>query len=509
MSELPLSRQKIAIHSPANGSFVGEVEVNTPDEVRAAVARARIAQGEWAKRPVRERMKVLLDVREALLSRLDEVVEISSKENGKPRQEGLLHECLAPLELLTYFGTEAERILQPQAIPLRLLKHRASYIHYAPRGVVGIIAPWNFPHHLAFGGAAMALVAGNAAVIKPSEFTPLITEKVREIWISAGVPADLLQIVHGYGDIGAALIDSGVDMIEFTGSVATGKKVAAMCGERLIPCVLELGGKAPALVFDDHDPVRTLNAVLWGGYANAGQVCASIERLLVHEKVYEAFVPKLVERVAALRVGDASQSADIDVGPLVNTRQLEIVERLVADAVAKGAIVACGGKRVGETGNFFAPTVLLNVTTEMDIVNKETFGPVVPVMKLSDEASMIAEANRSHLGLLAYVFTKDGDRGRRVAEQIRAGTVMVNDVIATAAAAETPWGGVKQSGIGTTHSDEGLRGMCEARHVNYDILPWLSREIWWYPYREKDLSTVKRLLNLLYGRGFKRFMKAS
>lgn len=508
MSDLPL-RQKIVIHSPANGEFVGEVQVSTVAEVREAVARARTAQVEWAKRPVADRMAVLLNVREKLLSRIDEVVDIAAKENGKPRHEGLLHEGFAPLELLTYFGTEAERILQPQPIPLRLLKHRASYIHFAPRGVVGIIAPWNFPHHLAFGGAAMALVAGNAAIIKPSEFTPLITEKVREIWLSAGVPADLLQIVHGYGDIGAALIDSGVDMIEFTGSVATGKKVAAMCGERLIPCVLELGGKAPALVLDDAEPNRTLNAVLWGGYANAGQVCASIERLLVHEKVYDTFVPKLVDRVKALRVGDASQSSDIDVGPLVNARQLEIVERLVADAVAKGATVACGGKRHGDKGNFYEPTVLLDVTTDMDIVNKETFGPVVPVMKFSGEAAMVEEANRSHLGLLAYVFTRDGDRGRRVAEQIRAGTVMVNDVIATAAAAETPWGGVKNSGIGVTHSDEGLRHMCEQRHVNYDILPWLSRELWWYPYKEKDLGTLKRLLNLLYGRGFKRFLKAS
>ena len=509
MSDLPLDRTKIAIHSPANGEFVGEVSVSSADDVRAAVARARTAQVEWAKRPVAARMAVLLNVREKLLARIDEVVEVSSKENGKPKHEGLLHEGFAPLELLTYFGTESERILQPQPIPLRLLKHRASYIHYVPRGVVAIIAPWNFPHYLAFGGAAMALVAGNAVVIKPSEFTPLITEKVREIWLSAGVPPDLLQIVHGYGDVGATLIDSGVDMVEFTGSVATGKKVAAMCGERLIPCVLELGGKAPALVFDDCEQTRTLNAVLWGGYANAGQVCASVERLLVHEKIYDAFIPRLVERVKALRIGDASKSSDIDIGPLVNKRQLEIVERLVDDAVAKGATVACGGKRVEGEGYFFEPTVLLDCTSEMDIVNKETFGPVVPVMKMGTEAEMITEANRSHLGLLAYVFTKNGERGRRVAEQIRAGTVMVNDVIATAAAAETPWGGVKQSGIGHTHSDDGLRHMCEARHVNYDILPWLSRELWWYPYREKDLSTLKRLLNVLYGRGFKRFLKAS
>jgi succinate-semialdehyde dehydrogenase/glutarate-semialdehyde dehydrogenase len=439
-------------------------------------------------------------VRAAVLARADEIVDVCARENGKPRQEGLLHEVMAPLELLTYFTEEAERILAPQPIPMHLLKHRASYIHYAPRGVVGVIGPWNFPHNIPFGGAAMALIAGNAAVIKPSEFTPLIAKKVHEIWLDAGVPADLVQVVYGYGDVGAALI-AEVDMIEFTGSVATGRKVAMACAERLIPSVMELGGKAPALVLDDAHLGRALEAVTWGGLANAGQVCASIERLLVHEKVYDAFVPKLVEKVKALRLGDASASGDFDVGPLVNERQREIVERLVNDAVAKGATVACGGKRVDGPGLFFEPTVLLDVTADMDIVNKETFGPVVPVMKLHDEEAMIAEANRSHLGLLAYVFTKDGARGQRVAERIRAGTVMVNDVIASHAMAETPWGGVKQSGLGHTHSDEGLRHLCEARHVNYDLVPWLPKELWWFPYAAKDVSLFKKGLAVLFGRG--------
>ncbi|MFZ5478760.1 MAG: aldehyde dehydrogenase family protein [Myxococcota bacterium] len=491
---------KLVIHSPASGAFVGEVPISSPDDVRAAVARARVAQAEWAKRSIAQRCEVLRDVRAAVLARADEIVDICARENGKPRQEGLLHEVMAPLELLTYFTEEAERILAPQPIPMHLLKHRASYLHYAPRGVVGLIGPWNFPHNIPFGGAAMALLAGNAAVIKPSEFTPLVAQTVHRIWMDAGVPRDLVQVVYGYGDVGAALIGE-VDMIEFTGSVATGRKVAVACAERLIPCVLELGGKAPALVLHDANVERALHAVTWGGLANAGQVCASVERLLVHEKVYDALVPRLVEKVKALRTGDAAAGADIDVGPLVNERQRDIVERLVNDALRKGAKAACGGKRVDGPGLFYEPTVLVDVTPDMDIVNKETFGPVIPVMKMGDEEAMIAEANRSHLGLLAYVFTKDGARGQRVAERIRAGTVMVNDVIASHAMAETPWGGVKQSGIGHTHSDEGLRHMCEARHVNYDLLPWLHRELWWYPYASKDVERFKKALALLFGRG--------
>jgi succinate-semialdehyde dehydrogenase/glutarate-semialdehyde dehydrogenase len=494
----------LRVVSPANGALVGEVPIDSPEAVRAAVARARAVQPAWAERGVAERARILLAVRAKILANTDAIVANAAAENGKPRHEGLLHEVMTQLELLTYFCAEAERILAPQPIPLRLLKQRTSYIHYPPRGVAAIIAPWNFPNHLGFGGAAMALLAGNTVVLKPSEFTPLSAQLLRRLYIEGGVPEDCLQVVNGYGDVGATLIDAGVDFVEFTGSVATGKKVAAMCGERLIPCVLELGGKAPALVMEDADNARTLNAVLWGGYANAGQVCASIERLVVHEKVYDRFVPKLVERVKALRLGDPTTSAEVDVGPLVNLRQLEIVERLVADAVAKGATVACGGRRVEGPGLYFEPTVLTGVTPEMDILNKETFGPVLPVMKIGSEAEAILEANRSHLGLLAYVFTRDGDRGRRMAEQIRCGTVMVNDVIATAAAAETPWAGVKQSGIGVAHSDEGLRHMCEARHVNYDTVPWLSRELWWFPYQEKNLGLLRRLLALLYGSGLGR-----
>ena len=495
---------KLVIHSPASGEYVGEVEITSPDGVRDAVTRAREAQKAWGARSLADRCAVLRDVRASIVRHGNDIADLSARENGKPRQEGLIHEVMGPLALLTYYTDEADRILAPQPITMRLLKHRASYIHYAPRGVVGIIAPWNFPHNIAFGGAAMALIAGNGVVIKPSEYTPLICAYVHSLYVEAGVPADLLQMVQGYGDIGAELIKH-VDMIEFTGSVSTGRKVAVACAERLIPCVLELGGKAPALVLPDANLDRALNAVTWGGFANAGQVCASIERLLVHEKVYDKFVPNLVAKVKTLRMGDASKSDDVDIGPLVNARQRDIVEALVADAVAKGATVACGGKRVDGPGNFYEPTVLLDVTTEMDIVNRETFGPVVPVMKLPDEAAMFAEANRSHLGLLAYVFAGDAERGRRVADQIRAGTVMVNDVIATHAMAETPWAGVKQSGLGSTHDDDALRHMCEARHVNYDLVPWMKRELWWYPYAKKDLGLFRRIIRLLYGRGLERF----
>lgn len=497
----------IEVHCPANGQLVGSVPITPAADVAAVVARARTAQQAWGRTSIAERTALLRAVRKRLLARQDDVVDCLARQNGKPRTEGLIHEVMEHLELLTYFADEAERILQPQVIPPHLLVHRQSYVHYQPRGVIGVIAPWNFPFTIPFGAVAMGLVSGSAVVIKPSEFTPLVADLGREIYVEAGLDPELLHVVHGYGDVGAALIDGGVDFIEFTGSVATGRKVAGMCGERLIPCVTELGGKAPALILPDAPIERAVQAVTWGGLANAGQVCASVERLLVHDAVYDSFVPRLVEKVKSLRLGDAMGDAEFDVGPLVNERQREIVERLVNDAVAKGAEVATGGKRVEGPGFFFEPTVLLGCTPEMDIVNKETFGPVIPVMRMASEDEMVTEANRSHLGLLAYVFTRRTEKGRGIAERIRAGTVMVNDVLASHAMAEAPWAGVKQSGIGAVHSDEGLRHMCEARHVNYDTVPWLSRELWWYPYRRKDVALFRKSLGGLYGRGVDRLKR--
>jgi succinate-semialdehyde dehydrogenase/glutarate-semialdehyde dehydrogenase len=498
----------IVIHSPASGKLVGEVPVTSADDVRATVARARAAQKAWGARSVAERAEVLFRVRERLLARTDEVVDLLTRESGKPRQEALLHEVMEVADAITYFAGDAQRILAPQPISLHLLKHRASYLHWTPRGVVGIIGPWNFPLTLVYGGVIMALMCGNAVVVKPSEFTPLIAKLGREIFLDGGVPEDLLGIVYGRGDVGAALIDGGVDMIEFTGSVATGRKVAAMCGERLIPCVTELGGKAPALILQDADLERALHASTWGGFANNGQVCASIERLLVHQEVYDKFVPRFVEKVKALRVGDPATGDEVDVGPLVNARQRDIVAARVADAVARGATVACGGHAIDGPGNFYAPTVLLDCTPEMDVMNQETFGPVVPVMKLPTEAAMVEEANRSHLGLLAYVFTRDTDRGRRVAETIAAGTVMVNDVLASHAMPETPWGGVKASGIGHTHGDDAMRHMCEQRHVNYDLLPWMKRELWHFPYRAADIPRFKAALKVVFHRAVSRLLVA-
>jgi succinate-semialdehyde dehydrogenase/glutarate-semialdehyde dehydrogenase len=466
---------------PSTGESVGRVTIATQPEVRAAVERARAAQKAWGGLSVRERCRRLVPFRDALRANAESIVELLSRECGKTRHEALVHEVVNLLHLTGYFLDRAPEILAPKKIPVRLFKQRASYLHYAPRGVVAVISPWNFPLAIAGGEIVMALLAGNGVVHKPSEVTPLVADRMRAIYLEAGLPADLYQVVHGRGATGAQLIDAQPDYLHFTGSTATGRKIGAACGERLIPCALELGGKAPAIVCADADLDRTAQALVWGSFANQGQVCASVERVYVHAAIYDALLDKVVTLTRRLRLG-APRQPEVDAGVMTWERQVEIVEQRIADAVGRGARVEIGGARRDGLG--FQPTILTNVKQDMDVVQKEIFGPVMPIVRVDDEAEAVRLANDSALALLAYVFTTDRDKGRRLAEQLVAGTVMVNDCILTHAIPETPWAGLKASGIGRAHSDEGLRDLCQERHVNYDRVA-LPRELWWYPYSDK------------------------
>jgi succinate-semialdehyde dehydrogenase/glutarate-semialdehyde dehydrogenase len=485
--------------NPATGERLGEVPDMGAEQVRAAVASARAAQQAWAQQSVEARCRRVLRFAEVLMAKAEEVIELLVREGGKTRLEALGMEVVLVADLVRYFAKHAPEMLEPVPVPLHLMKHRASYLKFVPRGVVGIIAPWNFPFSIPIGETIMGLIAGNAVVLKPSEVTPLIALKARELYIAADLPPDLFQVVTGRGATGAALIDAGIDYCVFTGSVATGKKVAAACGERLIPCTLELGGKAPAVVCHDADLDRAAQAITWGGFANSGQVCASVERVYAVASIHDELVSKITAHARELRQGDASGSQDVDVGAMAWDRQVDNVEKLVDAAVAQGAKIETGGHRKPGPGLFFEPTVLSNCRQDMDVMRKEIFGPVIPIMKVDSEDEAVKLANDSHLGLLAYVFTRDRERGRRLAERIEAGTVMVNDVLNTYACPETPWGGVKQSGIGRTHSVIGLRDMCEIRHVNHDRVA-LGREVWWYPYKEGTFKALLRGARLLFGK---------
>lgn len=494
------SSTKIQSFAPATGELVGEAPNTTADEVRAVVARARRAQEGWAALPVEERAERVMRFRDALVDRAEEVVDLLVRECGKPRHEALLHEVMPVADLITYYAKEAPRILAPREIPLHLMKHKKSFVHSMPRGVVGVISPWNFPLMLPLRDVVTAVIAGNAAVLKPSEVTPMIALKAKEIWDSAGLPEDVFQVVTGYGPTGAALIDAGIQFMVFTGGVATGKRVAAACGERLIPCVMELGGKAPLIACADADLERTARAVVFGGFANAGQVCISVERVYAHESIHDKLLDRVVELTGELRQGDPMKDF-VDVGAIIFPQQIDIAEKHIADAVGKGATVRAGGRRRSGPGQFFEPTVIAGCDHGMTVMREEIFGPIVPFMRVASEDEAVRLANESHLGLNAYVFTQDRDRGHRIAERVQAGSVLVNDVLLNGGMSEAPFGGVKQSGFGRALGDDALREMCDVKHINIDRFSLGANDPVWFPYTEKSYGWFKKGLRALFGGG--------
>jgi succinate-semialdehyde dehydrogenase/glutarate-semialdehyde dehydrogenase len=490
----------IRSYAPATGEIIGEAPNMTADQVQQAVARARRAQEGWAALPIEERCQRILHFRDAMVERSEEIVDLLVRECGKPRHEALLHEVMPVADFATYFAKVAPRVLAPREISLHLMKHRKSYIRYAPRGVIGVISPWNYPFQLPLRDVLLAVLAGNAVVLKPSEVTPLIALKAKDVWDHAGLPEDLFQVCTGLGATGAALIDSGIQFLVFTGGVATGKRVAAACGERLIPCIMELGGKAPLIACADADLERTAQAIVFGGFSNAGQACISVERVYAHREIYDRLLERTVEITKELRQGDPSKDF-VDVGAIIFPRQIEVAEKHIADAVAKGAEVRCGGRRVEGPGQFFQPTVLAHCNHSMTVMKEEIFGPVVPFMRVSTEEEAVQLANESHLGLNAYVFSADRAHGKQLAERVEAGSVLVNDVLTNGACPEVPFGGIKQSGFGRVLGDESLRDMCDIRHVNVDRIAMSGKDPLWYPFTEKSYSWYTRGLRAMFSGG--------
>ncbi len=495
-------RQIIEVHSPATLERIGEVEVNTPLDVRAVAQRAREAYRVWSALDFKQRAKVLLSARDHLLSHSEELIELICRENGKPRLEALV-ELTYVCDVLTFYSKQARRFLKPHRITPHLLRNKKVTVHYQPRGVIGMITPWNFPLILTIGEAVPALASGNAVLIKPSEWTPLIAmrgaELLRRAFSENGLPEDILQIVNGYGETGSAVIDEA-DMIAFTGSVRTGKIVAERAAKRLVPVSLELGGKDPMIVLRDADIERAANAAVWGAFTNSGQVCISVERVYVEEAVAEDFTRRVVEKTRALRQGaDASETESrVDVGAMTFPKQVETVEDHVSDARSRGAQILTGGRRNPDLpGRYFEPTVLSNVDHSMKIMTEETFGPVLPIMRVRDEEEALRLANDSRYGLNASVFTRDKARGEKIAAQVEAGVTCVNDVIAGFGVTDAPSGGLKESGIGKRHGAEGIRRFCHQQVIVTDRFG-MKRDPFWYPYSAKTERLMLRLLGAVF-----------
>src|ERR1700754_339202 len=483
--KLPTTTEIIS-YDPSTGEELGRAPLTDSAGVRAAVSKARTTQRLWANLSYSERARFILRARELVLEQLEEIATLIARETGKPTDEAISMEVVPTLDLMNYFARDTEQLLTPQPIDIGQygLMGRDSHIRYKPLGVVGIISPWNFPWATPLDEIVMALMAGHAAVVKPSELTPLSALRIAQIFQQAKLPEGLLHIVTGDGSTGAALVDAGIDKLMFTGSVATGKKVAEIAAKHLTPVVLELGGKDPMIVLDDAQLNTAARAAIWGAFCNSGQACASVERCYVHESVASEFIDLVVKETNKLKQGQATAN-DVDIGAMTTERQLQIVEAHVNDAVSHGAQILTGGKRHKESNGWFhEPTVITQVDHSMQLMRDETFGPLLPIMTFKSDEEAIKLANDSVFGLTACVFTRDLERGRRVAEQIEAGTVMINEVVYTHAVAQTPWGGVKQSGYGRTHGRLGLLEMVTPQHIHVNSVPSFP-DVWWFRYTKE------------------------
>ncbi len=488
--------------SPATGERLGAVPVTPPDRVGEIVDAVAGAQPFWAALEPEHRARYLRRAAQAVIDETDDLRDLIAREQGKPRNEAYLMEVLPTIDTLRWVAEQGPRILADEAIPTpqAFLRTKRSSFVYEPLGVIAVIAPWNYPWSIPLGEVALALVAGNGVVLKPSSLTPLLGERIVALLERAGVPEGLVRVVHGPGT-GAALAEApGVAKVFFTGSVEAGRSVGAACARRLAGSVLELGGKDPMVVLRDAPLEHAIAGALWAGFANAGQTCAGVERVYVVREVADRFVAGVVDGARALRLGDPL-GWSTEVGPMISAEERDRVRGLVDDAVADGAELRCGGPvdpPAGLRGAWYAPAVLTGATHEMRIMREEIFGPVVPIVVVDGEEEAVALANDSRFGLGASVWTRDRVRGERVAARLEAGMTWINDHMYSHGACQCSWGGVKDSGLGRTHSKFGLYACANVKLRVWE--PSRLRDLWWHPY-DADLGrAMKQMAAVLYGR---------
>ena len=487
--------------SPATGELVGSVPTITPEQVQAIVDDVAAVQPFWAQLSLAERARYLRRAAQTLLDHSDDIAGLISREQGKPRLESYTMELLPTIDALHWCADNGPRILADESIPTPqlMLKQKKSKFVYEPIGVVGVIAPWNYPWSIPFGEVAIALMAGNGVVLKPASLTPLIGQRIQEVFERAGLPEGILQTVHGGGAVGQALVESSAGKIFFTGSVEVGRGVGEACARLMKGCVLELGGKDPQIVCADANLAHAVSGAVWGGFSNAGQTCSGIERTYVVRDVADRFVEGVVREASRLRVGDPLEWRT-EIGPMVSKDQFDVVMELVDDAIASGARLECGGPRevAGYTGHFIAPIVLTGVTHDMRIMREEIFGPVLPIITVDSEQEAISLANDSQFGLGASVWTRDRDKGERIAREIQSGMVWINDHSYSHGACQCSWGGVKESGLGRSHSKFGFYECANVKLVSWE--PSRMRDAWWHPYDEVLGKAIRSSARILYGK---------
>lgn len=475
------------------------------EDLPKIVDKAREAQKGWAGLSPKERSRFILKAKDYLVAHQEEVAQTISQETGKPPIEALVNEVAVILDAMTYYGRRAEKFLRTEKTPLHspiLALTKKAYTAWEPVGVVAVIGPWNYPFSLALYPAFCALLAGNAVILKPSSLTPKVSLKIREIFADLGLPEGLFEVIIASGGIGQTLIESDVNKIHFTGSVDTGRRVADAAAKKLTPVILELGGSDPMIILEDANLERAANALCWGRFSNAGQTCIAPKRVFVAQSQAQKFKEILKTKIQACRLKPAASSNgnQYELGPLINEEQLAETKRQLDAALADGAKILQGGERRAQDFPLFAPTVVETQNQNINLLQEETFGPLLPIMTFKTEDEAIRLANNSNFGLAASIFSRDKGRALTLAKSLEAGSVLINDVLANFAATELPFGGIKQSGLGFSHGGaEGLRSFCRPKSILADR--WgLKSELYWFPYSEGKYKFFAKLFKLLYGK---------
>lgn len=484
MEAAPHAPPPVEAFSPVTGDRLGAVRATSPRAVADAAREAQAVQRLWAELRVQDRGRYMARAAQAVIDEFDELAALLAAEQGRPRAEAEVMELLAAVETLQWLAEEGPRILAGERIAFSRTQHpikRGRWI-YEPLGVVAVLGPAAEPFATPLGDVAVALMAGNGVVLKPSPHAALAGERIVRVFARAGLPEGLLRVVHGHADVGGALVEAPVvAQVRFTGSARAGRAVLEACARGLKRSVLELGGKDPMLVLADANVGRAARGAAWAAFANAGQCGGSVERAIVLEPVAERFLAGLVAHARALRVGDP-RDPDVEIGPLVSRERLDRVRTLVDEAVAAGAVLHCGGpvEVAGLPGGFFAPAVLTGVPRDARLAREEVPGPVIAVEVVADEDTAIARADEGDLALGASVWTADRFKGERIARRLRAGMVWMNDHLVARTAPQVPWGGVAGSGLGRARGAVALRTCAEPKVVTWD--PPIGRPAWWFPY---------------------------